>query len=88
MASLTPSVFKIVQSYGGMKEAYFEVESATAADTIDFSDDVETDFKMVSLQDGDGAAVSAAICNTTSTVTIGSGPSSEFLYGSVKYASY
>ena len=38
VANVTPSVFKIVQSYGGLKKAYFEVADMDSDDTILFTD--------------------------------------------------
>ena len=88
MAEKTPSKFQIVQSYGGMKEAYFEVEDVTAADTIDFSENISTDVKVCVMQKMDGTLVPGIVCSTDDTVTVGTGPSTEFVYGTVKYASY
>jgi len=91
MSEITPSEFKIVQSYGGLKEAYFELDSATAADTIDFSDYEVTadDVKIATLQNNlTGAVVPVILCDTDSTVTVGSGPSATFCMGTIKFRDY
>lgn len=89
MSVIKPNVFKIVQSYGGLKESYFEVESATAADVIDFADNNVEGAKLVVLQDADGAAVSGKICGSDdNTVIVGTGPSAEPLHGTLKFRAY
>jgi len=91
MSEITPSEFKIVQSYGGLKEAYFELDSASAADTIDFSDyEVDSDDIAIGfLQSNiDGANVPVILCTTDSTVTIGAGPSAQLCMGTIKFRDY
>ena len=51
MATVTPNVFKVIQVYGGLKAAYFEVETISAGDSIDFSDYKVSGVKFCVLQD-------------------------------------
>jgi len=89
MTTIEPSVFKQLQAYGGLKEAYFEVEAATAADVIDFADNNVEGAKICIAQDSDGAAVTGQICgDDLNTVIIGSGPNAEHIRGVIKYRSY
>lgn len=88
MAEVTPNVFTVIQSYGGLKEAYFEVASATAADTINFAGHNVSGAKICILQD-DGAAVNAAISgDDANIVTVGTGPSEDKLVGRILYNEY
>ena len=85
MAVVTPSKFTVVQSYAGLKEAYFEV-TATAADTIDFEANGVKGGKICILQDA-GAAVDAAISGSDlNIVTVGTGPSADDLVGRILFA--
>ena len=91
MSEITPSEFKIVQSYGGLKEAYFELDSASAADTIDFSDYevASDDVKIATLQNQlTGTVIPVLLCATDSTVTVGSGPSATLCMGTIKFRDY
>lgn len=91
MADIATDVFKVIQVYGGLKEAYFEVDSATAADVLKFTDDQRvTDVSMALIQaDDDGTAVGYTIGGTDSNeITIGTGPSAEKIKGRIIYRSY
>ena len=90
MADINPSEFKVVQVYGGLKEALFKVTSATAADVVKFEDIQRVSgIEIVMLQDADGATVPYTITGTDDEeITIGTGPSAEPLKGIVKYRSY
>jgi len=89
MSELTPATFTVIQSYGGRKEAEFTLASATAADTIDFSDYFSSDATMCLMQQvDDGTVVGALICATDSSITIGSGPSSSLMIGKITYDQY
>jgi len=91
MADVNPDLFKVVQVYGGLKEAYFEVDSASAADVIKFSDiqRVDTVYMAVLQADDDGANVPYTVGGTDSNeITIGTGPSSEKVKGFIKYRAY
>lgn len=88
MAIVTPSVFTVIQSYGGMKEAYFEVAEATAADTIEFTGHEVAGATLCVLQN-DGANVGAAISgDDDNIVTVGTGPSADKLVGRILYKEY
>lgn len=90
MADIATSDFKVVQVYGGVKEAFFEVASATAADVLKFTDEQRVSgIKIVMLQDADGASVPYSVTGADDEeITIGTGPSAEPLKGIVKYRSY
>lgn len=90
MADIATSAFKVVQTYGGVKESYFEITSATAADVLKFTDEQRVSgIKFAMIQDADGVAVPYTITGTDDEeITIGTGPSAEPLKGIVKYRSY
>jgi hypothetical protein len=83
MATITPDKYTVIQAYGGVKAVYFECNTASAADVIDFSGKEVTDIVMCVLQaDDDGAAVPYTVTGTDdSEVTIGAGPSAEKVKG-------
>ena len=90
MADVATSEFKVVQVYGGIKESYFEILSATAADVLKFTTTERVEgIKFVMLQDAAGAMVPYTITGVDDEeITIGAGPSAEPLKGIVKYRSY
>ena len=90
MTARKPDTFKIIQSYGGVKEALFTVEDVTAADTIDFSDNnlVASDIQFAHAQESDGSFVELNVCATDETVTVGSGPSAELIKGKINFREY
>ena len=91
MADVAPTVFRVIQVYGGLKEAFFTVATATAADVIKFTDIQRVvDVKMALLQTStDGAAVPYTIGGTDDNeITIGAGPSAEAIVGRIVYRSY
>ncbi len=53
MADVTPSVFRVVQSYGGLKEAYIEVSEMDSDDVIVLEDNNVADVKEVVLFEED-----------------------------------
>lgn len=83
MATITPDVFNTIQAYGGVKATYFECDTVTAADVIEFSGKEVSDITLCVLHaDDDGATVSYTITGTNdSQVTVGAGPSAEKLKG-------
>ena len=90
MANVTPTVTKILQSYGGLKEVYFEV-TGSANDVIVFDTKYGiTGVKMVNLQNAStGAAYPATATGTDNiNVKIGTGPSSTALIGRALFRSY
>jgi len=91
MSEITPSKFTIVQSYGGLKEAVYEVNPCSATDTIDFTDYelVGSDIAIATMQTYiDGAAVPIILCETDDTVTVGAGPSAQLCMGTIKFRDY
>lgn len=88
MAEVKPTVFKVIQSYGGLKEAYFETPAATAADTINFADNNVEGAVICDLQN-DGVRVNSPISGDDSNiVTIGTGPDADVLVGRILFRSY
>ena len=94
MADVVPDVFKIVQSYGGLKEAYFEVDVVTAADVIVFTAAGAVEgiqFKCVTADD-DGAFIPCTISSSSGTLkdqlVVGAGPAAEKVVGVIKFRSY
>lgn len=90
MANVTPTVTKVLQSYGGLKEVYFEVTgSATNVIVFDTKYDI-SGIKMIELQDSaDGVTYPAKPSGTNDiSITIGAGPSSDALIGRALFRSY
>lgn len=89
MADVTPDVFRIIQSYGGLKEAYIEVDSCTAADVIKLAASNVAGIKMASFVLDTGVAVPMVPAGTGNVdLTIGAGPSAEKIVGRVIFRSY
>jgi hypothetical protein len=89
MTAVKPNVFTIIQSYGGLKEAYYEVDSVTAADTLDFSETSASGFKDITASTADdGAVIPMVVCETDDTITVGAGPSADLLKGKVLFRDY
>jgi hypothetical protein len=89
MANVTPDVFQVIQSYGGLKEAYFEISNCTDADVIDFSAEHVSGGKFCAMQGTDDAAVTGAIAGTNNAyVTIGSGPANSKVRGKIMWKTY
>jgi len=87
MATVTPSVFKIIQNYGGLKAAYFEVSSISAGDDIDFSNHNVSGVKMCILQNSaDGNAEKYTISNDK--IVLDSGSSASAVKGIIYYRAY
>lgn len=89
MATVTADVFTVIQSYGGMKEAYFEVTNCTAADVINFTDDHVSGGKICFAQGTDAGMVKASIGGTDDAyVTLGAGPANTKVIGTIKWKTY
>jgi hypothetical protein len=89
MAIVTPDVFQVIQSYGGLKEAYFEVDNITAADVIDFSAEHVSGGKFCAMQGTDDAAVKATPAGTNKAyITVGAGPANTKVRGKIMWKTY
>ena len=87
MATRTPSAFKVIQVYGGLKAAYFEVETIAAGDSIDFSDYKVSGVKICVLQDSsNGNAENYTISDDA--VVLDSGSSATAVKGIIYYRAY
>lgn len=90
MATVTPTTFRVIQVYGGLKAAYFEVETISGGDVIDFSGNNVSGIKLCILQNAaNGNAENYTISGTDNDqVTLDSGSSATSVKGIVYYRSY
>lgn len=93
MADINPSVFKVVQSYGGLKEAYVE-STASAGDILKFTDTQNVkDVKICDIKnaDSDHANVTYTIGGTDNneiTIDPAGSLSSISIVATIKYRAY
>jgi len=92
MGDILADVFKIVQSYGGQKEAYFEVDSCDATDVLILTANNVTGLKISSVVlDATGVAVPCTFSSSSGVlldqIVIGAGPSTAKIKGIIKFES-
>ena len=88
MATVKPTEFRIKQNYGGLKTAYFEIDSVSAGDTIDFSEKNVHGLKIVWAQDASSGAFVPCPVSGDSTATVDSGFTGSSIKGEISYRSY